>query len=226
MNTFFLLLQINDAAFPIGGYSHSYGLETYIQHGIVRDYETVLGYIRQNIKSSFLYSELLAVRLAYQAAVNRDYQEIQSIEEWIYAAKSPKELREASVKLGNRFIKMASAALPDAGAFGEYRSLVRKERCSHSVAYGVFCAAAGIDQQEALGAYLYAQIGAVVTNCVKTIPLSQTDGQRILAGCHELFDQVLDQLNTLEKGDLCRSCPGLDIRSMQHEVLYSRLYMS
>ena len=25
----FLLLQVNDALFPIGAYSHSYGLETY-----------------------------------------------------------------------------------------------------------------------------------------------------------------------------------------------------
>ena len=27
----FFLLQVNDALFPIGGYSHSQGLETYIQ---------------------------------------------------------------------------------------------------------------------------------------------------------------------------------------------------
>ena len=33
----FFLLQVNDALFPIGGYSHSYGLETYIQKGIVHD---------------------------------------------------------------------------------------------------------------------------------------------------------------------------------------------
>ena len=30
----FYLLQVNDALFPIGGYSHSQGLETYIQRGI------------------------------------------------------------------------------------------------------------------------------------------------------------------------------------------------
>ena len=37
----FFLLQVNDALFPIGGYSHSYGLETYIQKGIVHDEEAV-----------------------------------------------------------------------------------------------------------------------------------------------------------------------------------------
>ena len=34
---YFYLLQVNDALFPIGGYSHSYGLETYIQKGIVKN---------------------------------------------------------------------------------------------------------------------------------------------------------------------------------------------
>lgn len=33
----FYLLQVNDALFPIGAYSHSQGLETYIQNGIVHD---------------------------------------------------------------------------------------------------------------------------------------------------------------------------------------------
>ena len=35
--TQFYLLQVNDALFPIGGYSHSMGLETYIQKDIVHD---------------------------------------------------------------------------------------------------------------------------------------------------------------------------------------------
>lgn len=36
----FYLLQVNDALFPIGGYSHSQGLETYIQRGIVHNVDT------------------------------------------------------------------------------------------------------------------------------------------------------------------------------------------
>ena len=72
LNHHFLLLQINDSLFPIGGYSHSYGLETYIQKGIVQDLETAEEYIRKRLSYNFLYTDLLAARLAYDAAERGD----------------------------------------------------------------------------------------------------------------------------------------------------------
>lgn len=58
----FLLLQVNDALFPIGGYSHSYGLETYIQKGIVKDADSA-GSLSGNAFStiSFIMNFLLSV---------------------------------------------------------------------------------------------------------------------------------------------------------------------
>jgi len=77
-----------------------------------------------------------------------------------------------------------------------------------------------------LEAFLYAQVSAMVTNCVKSIPLSQTAGQKMLFGFHGVMEEILAETGRLTKEDLGRSAPGFDIRSMQHEVLYSRLYMS
>jgi urease accessory protein len=66
----------------------------------------------------------------------------------------------------------------------------------------------------------------MVTNCVKTIPLSQTDGQVLLYECQQVFEIILEKLKDLTEDDLCLSAPGFDIRCMQHEGLYSRIYMS
>ena len=68
LNSKFLLLQINDAMFPIGAYSHSYGLETYIQNGIVHDSQTAGEFIRKKLKYNMLYNELAFVRFAYEYA--------------------------------------------------------------------------------------------------------------------------------------------------------------
>ncbi|MDR1059987.1 MAG: urease accessory protein UreF [Clostridiales bacterium] len=276
----FLLLQVNDAAFPIGSYAHSLGLETYIRQGAVSDAASAGAYICQNLRASFLYSELLAAALAFDAAEAGNLGKALELEDTLFASKSPSELRGAAAKLGSRFAKAASvltragdgagatasgatpepafgtipapapaaddgvaagesappfsasdaALAPNAGAhgsaiFGEYVARAGK-RVSHAVAYGVFCASLGIDRQSAMAAYLYAQAAAMATNCVKTIPLSQTDGQAILAGLRPLFGELLGALAALGEDDLCRGAPGLDIASMQHERLYSRLYIS
>ena len=41
----FMLFQINDSLFPIGAYSHSYGLETYIQKKLVTDIDSAFEYL-------------------------------------------------------------------------------------------------------------------------------------------------------------------------------------
>lgn len=61
---------------------------------------------------------------------------------------------------------------------------------------------------------------------MKLIPLSQTDGARLTASFREDFSRLLDKAFAASREDLGLSFPGLDIRGMQHEVLYSRLYMS
>ena len=76
------------------------------------------------------------------------------------------------------------------------------------------------------GAYSSSCTSSTITNCVKSIPLSQTQGQQLLYKSHDIFEEVINKLDELTIDDLCLSTPGFDIRCMQHENLYSRLYMS
>lgn len=224
----FLLLQINDSQFPIGGYSHSYGLETYIQQGIVRDLKTAEEYIRRRLKYNFLYSDLLAVRLAYEAAGQKDAVCLNRLSEIMEASRIPKEIREASKRLGSRFIKTLEKMEvewinPFAAA---YLAEKRKRMICHPCAYGIACEGAGIDMKEAMEYFIYSQTAAMVTNCVKLIPLSQSDGQHILSEMYPLFEEILEKALESSEEMLCASTPAFDLRSIQHETLYSRLYMS
>lgn len=224
----FFLLQVNDALFPIGGYSHSYGLETYIQKGIVHDEDSAEEFIHKRLEYNFLYNEFLAVRLGWEYAVSGDLTAISRLEEIMEAGKIPRETRETSRKLGSRFIKTLSALeIPrENRVFEEYREARKGKSVHHAVAYGVFCGAAGITREEALEHFLYAQTSAMVTNCVKTIPLSQSSGQKLLSGCYPLLQKLTREVKELGEEWLGLSGPGFDLRCMQHEGLYSRIYMS
>lgn len=227
----FLLLQINDALFPIGGYSHSYGLETYIQKDLVRDGKTAKKYIEHKLKYGFLYTELLPARLAFEYASENDMEKLMELEEITQASKLPREIRLASNKLASRFIKTISKLdiSYESKVFHLYLENIKKTQkglSNYAIVYGIFCAAVGISKEEAMEHFLYAQTSAMVTNCVKSIPLSQTEGQKLLVASCELFLEILETVCRLDESMLYLSNPGFDIRSMQHEFLYSRIYMS
>ena len=224
-----LLLQICDSVFPIGAYSHSYGLETYIQLGIVSDEDAAARYVDQQVRWPLTYTELLGMRLAYEAAAAGDLARVAQLEALMAAAKVPAECRDASRRMAARFCKTAASFLSGEAAerFSAYVGGAAA-RGSHMVnaAYGVFCALAGIDERELLRRYLYAQVSAMVVNCVKTVPLSQTAGQEILFASAPAQAEAVERALAADESLLGLSMPGFDTRSIEHETLYSRLYMS
>lgn len=224
----FYLLQINDALFPIGGYSHSYGLETYIQKGILQNAEDAALYLNNKLKYSILYSDLLGTRLAYEYAEKEDLEALLQLNHLTHVLKAPIEIRDASIKLGSRFLKTIHSLKVsyESGIFNHFANEAKEKPVHHCCLYGIFCAALGINKEEALRHYLYNQTSAIVTTCVKSVPLSQTDGQKILSASFPLLLDLLNQVMTLNEDWYGCSTPGFDIRSMQHEGLYSRIYMS
>jgi urease accessory protein len=218
MSIDYLLLQVNDALFPIGGYAHSWGFETYVQKGLVSGAASTAYYLRRELSANFLYNELLPARLAYEYALAGKIAELAGLDEILNASRLPAELRDGSRKLASRFAKAVQSFYT--GAAETYAATF------YPVAYGAFCARAGLAKTDSLAAFIYGQTAARVNTAVKLIPLSQTDGQRLLRECCALFDPLLERLAGLTEDDLCRACPGFDLRAMQHETLYSRLYMS
>ena len=66
--------------------------------------------------------------------------------------------------------------------------------------------------------YLYAQTSAMVTNCVKAVPLSQTEGQKILTAQLGAFPGLLEQAREAR-----RRCWGWERRALIWRVSAMRL---
>lgn len=215
-----LLLQVTDSLFPIGGYSHSYGLETYIQKNLVSDGETAKKYIKAYIRHSLCFTELLAIKLAYQVPDGKyGTERLIELEEKLQALKNPAEIRAASNKLATRFLKTVRE-------FSGKEYICFDGKHHYTVAYGVFCKQEDISLTDALTHFAYCQVSALVTNCVKSIPLSQTLGQKLLFDMQPDIEKAVQTAMEAPEEYLGMSAPGLDIRCMQHEDLYARIYMS
>ena len=160
------------------------------------------------------------------ARLRRELKKIDRLYEDKLAKELEHEMKTYVAGSKNEYVSCLAYKL-NAFGFSADAALARKGKAvSHCIVYGVFCAALGIEEEETLYHYLYAQTSAMVTNCVKTIPLSQSAGQQLLSGCYPEFAEILEEIRTYSEDDLCLSAPGFDIRGIQHEKLYSRLYMS
>lgn len=217
-----MLLQINDTLFPIGSYTHSFGLESYVQLGKIKNKYDARDYLKAYLHTQMLYTDLLAIKLIRKAHCLEEIFEIESI---IAAATSAREVLNAIRKLGLRFIKTINAMKLEQKAFFTAYTQASKNPI-YVVAYSVFCVAYGLNYQDSLCHYLYAQSSQALTNCVKLIPLAQSDGQEILASLHEEFNILCQKLECLKKQDLCNNAIANEIKAMQHQYLPTRLYMS
>src|SRR5947207_9636885 len=98
------LLQLGDSALPVGGYSHSWGLEAAIDRGLVRDPSGLEAWARAWLEHSLGPGEGVVV-----AAVCREPALAVAANELVRASLTPPSLRQASRDMGTQLLALASA---------------------------------------------------------------------------------------------------------------------
>ena len=226
-NSLLSLLQLSDPGLPIGGYAHSNGLETYVQQGLVNNLETASAYIYQMLSQNLQFTDAALVSLAFDAACHNDFERLVQLDEECTAVKLPFEVRTGSKKLGTRLIKIFELNTEEAIA-KKYARAVRENKIDghYCIAFGLFGSALKIKKEDLLTGFYHNAASGHITNCVKLIPLGQKDGQKILFGMQPFIEELVNKTMEPDLLKLGICCTGFDIRCMQHEQLYSRLYMS
>ncbi len=218
------LLQFTDSFFPTGAFAHSFGLETYVQDGQIHDRETLESFLQSTLYHGMRTGDALAVGLAYKAtSIGR----IVDLDRRLTAMKIPRELREGSVKIGKQFLRNA-ATIVESGMLNDYTNRVRLGACAghHAIAYGLTASAKAVDLRSTLLGYLHACVASQVSAAVRLIPLKPTDAQRVIQDLRADLLEIARFAESAGMDELGGFTPGLDIQSMRHERLYSRLFIS
>lgn len=214
---FMRMMQSVDAFFPIGAFTLSNGLESFVLEEWIQNPGDLDIYLNGFIHL-FPYQDLGLMHLAYENADNKEY--IMKLDEIAGAMKTSKEVRCGSERMGKRFIK----ALEKMGVTSHEIDWYTEG--FHPIALGLYGKSCGIEEEQILIMYGYGTISAIVNNAVKLVPLSQMDGQRILQNSFKKLEEAVKRTLKIQINDLGVSAVANEIHCMRHEHLYSRQYMS
>jgi urease accessory protein len=221
------LFQIHDSAFPIGSYTQTYGMETYIQEDVIRTKEDLIAYCTSFLFQNLVRGDAIIIQEAYAAAQKLDVEQLLYLEQLCGAMKLAKESRDASVTLGRQFIRTVSPLGTDDFLVQWKDRIDSKEiRGHYAVLYGIYSATTGVSAHHAVMTYLFASLNGLVQNAVRAVPFGQTTGVQAM---YELIDPVTkaaEVVATLTLDDISNNALGIELASMKHEYLFSRLFIS
>ena len=215
------LLQLASPALPVGAYSYSQGLEAAVEAGVVRDAPSAARWIGDVLDLAMQSMEAPLFLRLVAAWESGDAGAAHRWNEELIAGRETAELRAETVQMGYSL----RGLLRDLGVKG-MQGLDAFDEVAFPTAFAFAVAAWRIDARAALAAYVFAWIENQVLAALKSVPLGQTEGQRILMEIAARIPTVVERAGALDDGDLANLAPGLALASARHETQYSRIFRS
>ena len=218
------LLQLASPALPVGAYSYSQGLEAAVQAGLVDDAASAGDWIGDVLAYAVARLEAPVWWRLHAAWSANDLERVTHWNDVFRSTRESAELRAETLQMGYSLQRL----LCEIGAFDEtsLAQLRGVTDITFPAAFAYAVARWGIPARSALIAYLWAWLENQVMAALKSVPLGQTDGQRLLLTLSALLPGIADGACALGDDDLCNYTPGFAILCSRHETQYSRLFRS
>lgn len=221
------LLQLCDSTFPTGAFSHSFGLEAYIQDGMIHNKETFSRWNEAYIKEQLVYSDGLACRLTYEALEKNNRETLWKLDKMLRAQLLARESREGSRRIGERLLTLGNQLYPSP-ILTSYKEQIEIGICSGhpAIAFAMIAHSLTIPKDTTVMSYLFSSDSNLIQNAVRGIPLGQTEGQQLIKEAKFVITGAWETIQHLTEEDFGIAASGIEISQMRHEVLHIRIFMS
>lgn len=213
------LIWLASPALPVGGFSYSEGLEAAVEHGLVDTETSAAAWLVDQLHTTLARGELAVVAEAARAWRAHDLGSIQQLNDWMLQTRETSEMRQQTEQMGRSLVEWLKSIDPATAARAT-------QPLAYPVAFGLAVASGQASDRDALLAFAFGWAENMMQAAIKSVPLGQASGQRILQRLAAEIPLAVDLALSLSDGDRQAFSPMLAILSSRHETQYSRLFRS
>jgi urease accessory protein len=217
------LIWLASPALPIGGFSYSEGLEAAIDHGFVHDEHSAADWLVDQLHLTQSRGDMAVLGQMIAAWQTRDDERLEALSQWVHATRESAELRLQSEQMGRSMLEWLrnQDAIDDSTI-----AMCNRWVPTYPLMFSLALSRTGASLEQCLQAYAFGWAENMVQAAIKSVPLGQNSGQRILTKLAQHIAPAVT--NAMQVTDDTRQAfsPMLAILSAQHETQYSRLFRS
>jgi urease accessory protein len=221
------LLWLASPALPVGGFSYSEVLEAAVEAGSVTGEAEAARWLVDQLHLGLARSDLAVAAKAAGAWQRHDLTTIRELNDWVLRTRESRELRAQTEQMGRSLVEWLKNRGADHAGDPRLAALAALPPApTWPVGFALATAQSGAPVHEALLSFAFGWAENMVQAAMKSVPLGQSAGQRILAALTQAIPAAVDQAMRLMDSERQAFAPMLAILSAQHETQYSRLFRS
>ncbi len=217
------LMWLASPALPIGGFSYSECLEAAVDTARAATETEASAWLVDQLHLTLARSDLPAVAQGIAAWRADDMARVAELNAWVLQTRESAELRAQTEQMGKsllEWLKNHTTATPAQIA------VLASQEPTYPIAYALAASATQAPVRECLLAYAFGWAENMTQAAIKSVPLGQSAGQRILSKLTAEIPAAVDHALAVTDATRQAFSPMLAILSGQHEVQYSRLFRS
>ncbi len=219
------LMWLASPALPVGGFSYSEALEAAVEAGLVQAEAQAGAWLLDQLHLSLARSDIAVVSQAFKAWARDDIASIVELNAWVTHTRETSELRQQTEQMGRSMAEwLKNRGEPVDARVAQLKALTPAP--TWPVAFALAASQTGAPLREALLSFSFGWAENMVQAALKSVPLGQSAGQRILAALAGEIPAAVDRASALMDSERQAFTPMLAILSAQHEMQYSRLFRS
>lgn len=221
------LIWLASPALPVGGFSYSEGLEAAVDAGLAATEADARQWLLDQLHLGLARGDLALTARAHCAWRRGDVEAILELNTWVATTRESHEIRQQTEQMGRSLVEWMKNRPVDARHTDQLGALAAlRPAPTWPVAFALAAFQAGAPCRESLLCFAFGWAENMVQAALKSVPLGQAAGQRILSALAAEIPASVEAAMQLSEAERQICTPMFAILSAQHETQYSRLFRS